>query len=124
MRNACIESFNGKGRDERLNQQWFNSLDETREVLAAWREDFKRTRPHFNSGDVAPESFRACWLAAATSGGKPPEVGDSMLPVDQCRGEGHFARINLHPEAVDTGDRTATGHPETARALALESVDR
>lgn len=69
VQNAYIESFNGKLRDECLNQHWFNSLDQAREVLAAWREDFNKTRPHSSLGDVAPEAFRARWLAAAASGG-------------------------------------------------------
>ena len=33
MQNAYIESYNGKERDERLNQHWFNSFDQARKVL-------------------------------------------------------------------------------------------
>jgi putative transposase len=44
--NAVIESFNGRLRDECLNQHWFVSLDETRAVTEAWREDHNRVRLH------------------------------------------------------------------------------
>ena len=38
--NAFIESFNGRLRDECLNQQWFLSLDEARAVTEAWSDDY------------------------------------------------------------------------------------
>ena len=38
--NAFIESFNGRLRDECLNQHWFLSLDEARAVTEAWRDDY------------------------------------------------------------------------------------
>ena len=41
-----IESFNGRLRDECLNQHWFLSLDEARAVTQAWREDYNRVRSH------------------------------------------------------------------------------
>ena len=41
--NALIESFNGKFRQECLNQHWFLSLDDAQEVISAWREDYNRT---------------------------------------------------------------------------------
>lgn len=44
--NAKIESFNGKLRDECLNQEWFASLWHARYVLEAWKEDYNTVRPH------------------------------------------------------------------------------
>jgi transposase InsO family protein len=41
-----IESFNGRLRDECLNQHWFLSRDEARAVTQAWREDYHHVRPH------------------------------------------------------------------------------
>jgi len=57
--NAFIESFNGRLRDECLNQHWFLSLDEARAVTEAWREDYDRVRPHGALGNQTPsESAR------------------------------------------------------------------
>ena len=44
--NAFIESFNGRLRNECLNQHLFLSLDEARAVTEAWRDDYNRIRPH------------------------------------------------------------------------------
>ena len=65
VQNTYIESFNGRLRDECLNQHWFRSLTEARDVIVAWREEYNKTRPHSSLGDVPPEAFAARWLAAA-----------------------------------------------------------
>ena len=44
--NALIESFNGKFRDECLDQNWFVDLRHAREVIEAWRVDYNTVRPH------------------------------------------------------------------------------
>ena len=44
--NGKIESFNGKLRDECLNQEWFVSLFHARCVLEAWKDDYNTVRPH------------------------------------------------------------------------------
>jgi putative transposase len=40
MQNGFVESFNGRLRDERLNETLFSSIRQAREVLAAWRHDY------------------------------------------------------------------------------------
>lgn len=55
--NGFIESFNGKFRDECLNQNWFVSLDEARRIIEAWRVDYNRVRPHSSLGYLTPEEF-------------------------------------------------------------------
>ncbi len=56
--NAYIESFNGKFRDECLNGQWFNNLQEARRAIEEWRQDYNLARPHSSLGYLAPETFR------------------------------------------------------------------
>ena len=58
VQNAFIESFNGKLRDECLNQYWFVSLEEARRIIKAWRMDYNTTRPHSSLGYMTPEAFR------------------------------------------------------------------
>jgi putative transposase len=55
--NAYIESFNGRLRDERLNSSWFESLDDARRAIQAWRHDYNDVRPHSALGDLAPTEF-------------------------------------------------------------------
>ena len=44
--NAYVESFNGKFRDECLNEHWFQSLAHARAIIQAWRQDYNEQRPH------------------------------------------------------------------------------
>jgi len=55
--NAFIESFNGKLRDECLNETLFSSLSEAREMLEAWQEDYNNHRPHSALGNLTPSEF-------------------------------------------------------------------
>jgi putative transposase len=55
--NAYIESFNGKFRDECLNEHWFTSLAEARVLIEAWRIEYKIERPCSSIGDSTPAEF-------------------------------------------------------------------
>jgi putative transposase len=55
--NGHIESFNGKFRDECLNQHWFLSLDDARRLIEAWRVDYTAIRPHSALGNLTPEAY-------------------------------------------------------------------
>ncbi len=67
--NAYIESFNGKFRDECLNENWFLTLQEAREKIEAWRRDYNQVRPHSALGYQTPAEFPA---QAAARGASPP----------------------------------------------------
>ena len=57
MQNGYIESFNGKFRDECLNEQWFQSLSQARDCIAEWRKDYNEVRPHSSLGRIPPAQF-------------------------------------------------------------------
>ena len=61
--NAFIESFNGKMRDECLNEHLFISLREARETMEVWRRDYNEVRPHASLGNRTPQEFTACGAA-------------------------------------------------------------
>jgi len=56
-KNAFVESFNGKFRDNCLNQHWFRSLDEAREMIESWRKDYNGIRTHIVLGYQPPVVF-------------------------------------------------------------------
>lgn len=56
--NAHIESFNGRLRDECLNQHVFLNLEEARRIIEDWRQDYNRERPHTALGGLSPEMYR------------------------------------------------------------------
>jgi len=55
--NAYIESFNGKFRDECLNEHWFISLAHARSIVEAWRIEYNTERPHSSLANLTPEEF-------------------------------------------------------------------
>ena len=57
VENAYIESFNGRVQDECLNLHWFQSLDQARLILTAWRHDYNDIRPHTSLGSRTPNEF-------------------------------------------------------------------
>lgn len=48
--NGYVESFNGRMRNELLNESLFFGLDHARSAVAEWRQDFNTTRPHSSLG--------------------------------------------------------------------------
>lgn len=71
--NAFVESFNGRFRDECLNEEVFTSLAEARAVIERWRLDYNQVRPHSAHGGLTPQ---AALLRSA---------GDRLRNPDQLR---------------------------------------
>ena len=65
--NAYVESFNGRLRDECLNEHWFMSLGQARETIETWGLDYNAVRPHSALGDFAPQEFEQLTLNRATA---------------------------------------------------------
>src|SRR5690606_28174300 len=84
QQNGFIESFNGRLRDELLNETLFTSLAQARVVLANWQHDYNTIRPHSALGNLAPETY-AKLSAAAMQRGRALEqsVGTAPNPVAQ-----------------------------------------
>jgi len=66
--NAYVESFNGKFRDECLNEHWFISLAHARRVIEAWRIEYNTERPHSSLGNRTPAEFANALPAADEEG--------------------------------------------------------
>ncbi|MEO1273847.1 MAG: IS3 family transposase [Pseudomonadota bacterium] len=74
VQNAFAESFNGRLRDELLNQTLFRSIRRAREILSAWRDDYNRERPHSSLGWMTPAEYAAGRRADT-------DEGDRRIPV-------------------------------------------
>jgi len=57
QQNAFVESFNGRLRDELLNETLFSSLDHARRLLADWQKDYNTVRPHSSIGNLPPATY-------------------------------------------------------------------
>jgi putative transposase len=61
--NAYIESFNGKFRDECLNEHWFVTMEQARKIIEAWRIEYNTERPHSSLGELTPTEYAERCLA-------------------------------------------------------------
>ena len=52
-----LESFNGRFRDECLNENWFMSMQDARKIIEDWRIDYNQERPHSGLDYLTPEEF-------------------------------------------------------------------
>jgi len=57
QQNGFIESFNGKLRDECLNETLFNSIAEAKQTLREWKDNYNQQRPHSSLGNLTPLEF-------------------------------------------------------------------
>src|SRR5947209_18783365 len=57
--NGFIESFNGRLRDECLNEHLFANLAQARTIIEAWRIDYNTRRPHTSLNGLTPTEFAA-----------------------------------------------------------------
>ncbi|AVO43654.1 IS3 family transposase [Phreatobacter cathodiphilus] len=74
MQNGFCESFNGRMRDELLNESLFFGLDHARIRIAAWADDYNLRRPHSALGYIPPAAYAAKLTTAAQSRAKPAEA--------------------------------------------------
>ena len=59
--NGFIESFNGRFRDECLNEHWFSDVNHARKTISEWRQDYNECRPHSTLNYQTPSEFAASW---------------------------------------------------------------
>jgi putative transposase len=90
MQNGFCESFNGRMRDELLNETLFFGLDHARAKIGAWTQDYNHRRPHSALGYATPAAFAANLTA----------TGDRLRNPDQLR---RSPVAPLAPSGVSTG---------------------
>lgn len=93
QQNGFNESFNGRLRDELLNETLFRSLPHARAVLEVWRRDYNESRPHSTLGWLTPAAY-----ASALSG----QIGRPAALVDGCA-----------DRPIATPDNHGSDHPRT-----------
>jgi putative transposase len=73
--NAFVESFNGRLRDELLNETLFSSLAHVREALDAWKDDYNTVRPHSGLGNLPPAVYARLSVSAKQRDGTLRSLG-------------------------------------------------
>ena len=89
--NPFIESFNGRLRDEFLNETLFTSLMQARQALEEWRCDYNQVRPHSSIGWLAPAIYASQFSpppgqdAALRNGSAPWPLATSVYDASNCQ---------------------------------------
>ena len=92
MENAFIESFNGRFRDECLNESWFMSLQEARDIIEKWRIDYNKDRPHGSLvlWFINMATYNECYAA------KDKQLLELIFLIKLARS----SRVNFHSNGV------------------------
>jgi putative transposase len=69
VQNAFVESFNGRLRDECLNENWFTDIRDARSMIEAWRRDYNEVRPHGSLNQQTPSAYAASLNVASRAFG-------------------------------------------------------
>jgi len=59
--NGLIKSFNGRFRDEYMNEHWFSDIVHAREIINHWRQDYNECRPYSSLNYQTQSEFAAGW---------------------------------------------------------------
>ncbi len=118
MQNGFVESFNGRLRDECLNEHLFTNLDEARQIIEAWRIDYNTNRPHTSLNGLTPTEFAARPNRGITGTDSPYKRGQIG---EQVSGIGISSRIG-GPNGVTSFSEIATRLKEHARISEVSSA--
>lgn len=92
FQNAFVESFNGRLRDECLNENLFTTVGEARRLIELWRSDYNTARPHTSLGGLTPAEYVSALSQARPSVVLSPTHTSATLP--KCDQE----QIDLRPQ--------------------------
>jgi putative transposase len=73
VENCYVESFNGRLRDECLNESWFVNLADARRTIESWRIEYNVARPHSGLAGQTPAAFAESYLITAPSTSNPTD---------------------------------------------------
>jgi len=85
--NACIESFDGKFRDDSSNEEWFETLAQARQEVARWRCNYNEVRPFIGARPASQLHQPAPKIES------PPQPGTRRLNIATSERAGHFTSL-------------------------------
>jgi len=92
--NTFIESFNGRFRQECLNENWFLSLEDAREKVETWRLHYNGERPHGALGNLTPMEY------AAVGGRRKTHKTNTATGTEKGASSKHSLILSLQPDLV------------------------
>jgi putative transposase len=95
QQNAFIESFNGRLRDEWLNETLFSSLAHAGAVVAEWQLDYNTVRPHSSLGNLPPAHYAKISARASQRAEQAQMINRLCSSLDENRGAGHVVQARI-----------------------------
>ena len=112
--NAFVESFNGRLRDELLNETLFTSLAHARAALAAWKDDYNTIRPHSGIGNLPPAIYAKLSAPAMQRDGTLRSIGGfAPRPVAPPSQQGSNEARTLLQQRMRLGAQLMRKRPTT-----------
>jgi putative transposase len=96
MQNGFCESFNGRMRDELLNESLFFGLDHARSRISAWADDYNHQRPHSSLGYVPPAVYAANLTATCDRLRNPDQLRRSHVALPAPKGVKQTAALTAN----------------------------
>lgn len=118
--NAFIESFNGRLRDELLNETLFTTLAQARVALGCWRADYNNERPHSQLGWKTPSEF-AFTLSPASGSGAALCRRLRASPRRRHRPTGHIQSLERTQDWIKSEGKVMTGEFAAASGCSNKS---
>lgn len=115
FKNARVESFHGRLREECLAVSWLENLFDARRKIAAWRKEYNEERPHSSLGYRTPTEFAAALRTEESCGKDAPW---KSLKSDFPTALGNPAEAAGFPLSRSSGD----GGPSTADEVKRANV--
>ena len=82
QQNGYVESFNGKFRDECLNEHWFRGVSEAQDIIEEWRVNYNRNRPHSLLNYLAHAEFATCLPPGGEERDAPHPMKEKLPVLD------------------------------------------
>ena len=93
--NAFIESFNGRFRDECLNEHWFTDLTDAEEKIEAWRIDYNENRGRKVAGWKTPAEVAAAALTSQSTPQSSKRVSPAqILKMEEPEGQNRTLQVD------------------------------
>jgi putative transposase len=86
MQNGFCESFNGRMRDELLNETLFFGLDHARQAIGSWADDYNAERPHSSLGYQTPAAYAATFTATGARLRNPDQLRRAPVALTTPQG--------------------------------------
>ena len=121
MQNGICEAFNGRMRDELLNETIFYDLDHARSALARWTAAYNQQRPHSALGYLTPAEFAGAFTATGDRLRNPDQLRRSPVAPSALLRQSQPETLEQHPNRLNRSGDSRIGVDLIQASAGLEA---